>query len=142
MRVLLTKDVKGVGRQGEVRDVRDGYARNFLVPRNLAIPYDKTGIAVKHTLDVREEHTQGAIKKTLDYLANETIEYRLKTGGHGELFQGVTSDMIKRELEGRGFKNIHPILPKPIKALGEYRVEVSVGRNLKGTVTLKVLSQS
>ena len=141
MLVLLIKDVKGVGKHGEVKDVKEGYARNFLIAQELAVAYNEQGIARKRELDAEETRREKSLQEILERLTNEVIECKVKTGSHGELFNSVTREMIEQELNNRGFRDIHAVLEKPIKTLGSYQVEIAVGRGRKGTLTLRVLSQ-
>lgn len=143
MKVILQADVKGTGKKGQVFEVADGYARNFLFPKKLAIEAT-TGniqdITHKKVLeDRRKEREKEAAVELAGKLNALLIEVKTKTGEGGRLFGSVTSkeiaDALKKqhgvEVDKRKLE-----LKEPIKALGNYEVHVKI--HLDVVATLKV----
>ena len=141
MRVLLVKDAKGIGRKGSVKDVKDGYARNFLIPAGIARPDDDGGVIMKQTYDAHETAVERMVRETLTRLTSTAIACEVKTGAHGEVFNSVTNEMIEKALRDKGFHDVHAHLEHPMKILGDHRVEVSLRRGEKTEVTVTVCSQ-
>lgn len=138
MRIVLLHDVKDVGKKGEIKEVSQGYARNFLIPRNLAVPYDKHGVLVKQEFDAQEQRLHESQSAALKRLLETVLVFEVTTGKHGEMFQSITQEMIKKELENRGFHEARALLKEHLKALGDYTVEVALGRGVKGSVRVSV----
>lgn len=148
MKVILKHDVKGLGREGDVKDVKDGYARNFLLPTGAAIKAD-TG-AMKNWERHREEreerdrlereHAEGTAEK----LRELQLQVAVKSGEKGRLFGAVTNREIA-ELIGREGIEIdrHAIhLREPIKTLGDHKVDVRLSHGIEVPVTVTVVSAS
>ena len=103
MKVILQKDVKGTGKAGEIANVSDGYARNFLLPKGLAIPADANSInaalvkkgADKHRLDMQRQRA----KELADEMSGLTVKVYAKAGENGKLFGSITSKDIAEALE-------------------------------------------
>ena len=147
MKVILKADVKGVGKKDQIIYAADGYARNFLLPRGLAVPADagnlgalqskKDSVAYKKELDLEEA------KKFAEYLKNVTLEFKVKAGENGKLFGGVTSKEIAEEL-----KKSHKIevdkkkvlLKDTIKQEGKYNVEIKLNEGVVAKVTVSVVA--
>lgn len=142
MRVVLLADVKGIGRRMEMKDVSDGYARNFLFPRKLAVPATAQNEALQRDWKEKEIAAQNAAEKNLKRLEEETITLAVRTGSHGEVFSSITVKDIAAALEEKGFKNVEVFLPHPVRELGTHTVQVSFSRGIKGNVTVVVTSIS
>ena len=138
MEVLLLKDVKGMGRRMEVKHVKEGYARNFLFPQKIAVPF---GSAAKELIAQVKAETEnfsskiGAFKKQLE---TEVFEFVLKSGVHGELFGSVKAEDIGRVFKEKGFGDAKIHLEKPIRARGEHVVEVDFGRGIRATAKIRI----
>jgi len=146
MKVILRQDVKGLGREGDLKDVKDGYARNFLFPTNRAVIADKGAVAnwERHR-DQREERDR-AVRADAEALAEQLRELKLeipvKAGERGRLFGAVTSHQIADHINKAGIElDRHALhLREPIKALGDYRVEVRLMPGVETTVTVSVVA--
>ncbi len=132
MKVILKEDVEKLGKAGVVVDVADGYGRNFLIPRKLAV--EATGKhlkALEHEKRVVVEHQQ-KLRKEAEALARRIAETSVtlthQAGEEGKLFGAVTSREIAEALarEGIAVEKRHVLLEEPIKQLGEYRVPVKL----------------
>ncbi len=142
MKVLLQADVESLGQAGDIVNVSDGYARNFLIPKKLAVIADEKNIRVFEHLKRQTEEKIKKIKKQAETLAEKisslTLTIPAKAGEEGKLFGSITSINIANELKKQGFnvdrKKI--MLDQPLKTLGEYEVKIKLDGNI--TATLKV----
>jgi large subunit ribosomal protein L9 len=148
MKVILKHDVKGLGREGDVKDVKDGYARNFLLPTGKAVMAD-TG-ALKNWERHREEREErdrlereGA-EATAARLREMTLQVAVKSGEKGRLFGAVTNREIAQLIADEGIEiDRHAIhLREPIKTLGDHRVDIRLTHGLDVPVTVTVVSAS
>ncbi|MGO8670671.1 MAG: 50S ribosomal protein L9 [Capsulimonadaceae bacterium] len=143
MKVILLHDIDNQGKQGEVITVAEGYARNYLFPRKLAV--EATGgplknLQIRHALEERraEKLLHGATR-TAELLADKVITLTVKAGANARLYGRVTSQDIAEAVD----RDLHIKVDKrkvalidPIKALGEYQVPIKLHRDL--TVPIKV----
>lgn len=144
MKVILTRDVRGVGKKYDVKEVADGYGRNFLVARGLAESATpeamKRHAGVKARMD-KEGHEE--LKRTEELariIQSRFLEFRLKTDVHGNVFGSVTKDMILKAMREHDWvtkERVEVSLDHPIKQIGDHQVEVALRHGL--TAKLKVL---
>jgi large subunit ribosomal protein L9 len=140
MRVIFLQDVKSIGRKGEIKEVSDGYAKNFLLARGFAAPATAKSVNDAKQKEASMEKEVGDFKNKLESLnSSGKIEFRLKTGKKGEVYSSVTKEDIESELGKKGFHGIDVRLPKPIRDIGETQVDVSIGRGVTGKVTVSVM---
>lgn len=148
MKVILLEDVKNVGKKGQIIDAKDGYARNFLFPKNLAIEATEVNLKNLENAKKKKEEKEKEIfeeaKVLEEELMQKTIIIKTKTGENGKLFGSITTKEIAELLE-----NEHEIsidkkkfdLDEPIKSVGEYYVKIKlhpmVNAKLKVIVTEK-----
>lgn len=132
MKVILTADVESLGKSGELREVADGYARNFLIPRRLAVPAAGGAFrAWQHDVASREEKRKREREEAEVLVArvtSTTLTMGVKVGEGGKLFGSVTAKEIADALGRRGIAvDRHRIeLDEPLKQLGTYKVAVRV----------------
>ena len=131
MKIILTKQVKGLGQEGEICDVRDGYARNYLFPRGLAIEADKKNIKrveqIKKSLDLKREKLLKEAEVLQTRLNKMSVTIEAKAGEEEKLFGSVTAEDIADALKSQHDIQIdkHQIsLEEPIKKLGIYKVPI------------------
>ncbi len=145
MQIILTEEVKGVGRAGEIVAVKDGYGRNYLIPKKLAVPATTTNLkALDHEKKVIADR-QGKLKREADKVAKgiEALSCSIpcQVGEEGKLFGSVTTIDIEKFLKENGFaierKNIH--LEEPIKSLGEFTVEIKLHQDVKANLKVSVV---
>jgi len=142
MQLILLKDVKKVGKKGEVVHVADGYARNFLIPKGLAQPAtEKVVGAVKEQVKYREKSLEQAKRQEKEWakeLAETTLEFREKASG-GSLFGSITRETLAETLVEKGMRIASEdiLLPKPIKAIGTHEVSVRFPKT-KTTASVRV----
>lgn len=146
MKVILKRDVKNVGREGELKDVKDGYARNFLLPTGAAAVADKGAIANWERHRAQREERERALRAdaeaTASTLRDLRIEIPVKAGERGRLFGAVTSHQVADAIRAQGIEidrhDLH--LREPIKALGDYRVDVKLMPGVEAVVTVNVVA--
>jgi large subunit ribosomal protein L9 len=138
MQVILLQDVKGLGRKMEVREVHDGYARNFLFPKKLAALADEKNLAQRAKLEAGRGVTLRALEEQAKKLGATTLTFGVKTGERGEVFASITKEQIKKTLIAEGFHVMDVLLPKPIRALGTHRVDVKLGEGFHAEVPVEV----
>lgn len=142
MEVILKEDIVNVGKIGEVVRVRDGYARNYLLPRGLVLVANKKNLKTfEHQKKVVADQKQKIIRQAQtvgDQLASTTVVIPMKAGEEGRLFGSVTTMQIEKALKAKGLnvdrRKIH--LEEPIKSVGEYEIPIRLAADL--TVPLKV----
>lgn len=149
MKVVLLKDVPGLGGQGSVKDVADGYARNFLIPRGMAVAATKANLANLEQRLRTERERQAKQLKQAEELATKLegleITLRAKAGSQGRLFGAITAPDIARELSRVAGVEIdrHRIdLEGPLKLVGRYDVKVRIPPQHQARVTVIVEPES
>ena len=145
MKVLLKQDVKGQGKAGQIVNVSDGYARNFLFPRQLAVPADAQAMnevrtkeeAARYHARVEKEESE----KIAAALKDKILEIKAKAGSAGRLFGSVTTKEVSAALEKQfGFKaDKRKISMDDIKAFGSYTAELKLPQGVVAKVTVKVV---
>ena len=146
MIVILLKDVKGTGKKGEILEVSDGFARNFLIKQGKAKICDNTVLNMVNQAKASQDyHREQDRLKALDIqskLNNQSITLKIKTGESGKVFGSVTSKEISEALKEKGFdidkKNI--VLKNPIKNIGIYQVECKLFSGISCKINLAVVS--
>ena len=144
MKVILTSDVAKLGRSGELRDVADGYARNFLIPHKLAVPAAGGAYrAWQHDIASREEKRKREREEAeiaATRITSTTLTMGVKVGEGGKLYGSITAKDIADALGRRGIEvDRHKVdLEEPLKSLGTYKVAVKVYAGLTPEVTVVV----
>ena len=142
MEVILKEDIATLGKIGEVVRVRDGYARNYLLPRGMVLMANKKNLKTfehqkKIVADQKQKVTRHA-QVVGDQLAGVSLVIPMKVGEEGKLFGSVTTIQIEKALKAKGLnvdrRKIH--LEAPIKSVGEYEVPIRLSADL--TVSMKV----
>lgn len=147
MKVILLEDVRGTGKAGDVANVSDGYARNMLIPRGLAVEATAQNIKQlekkKEAMAKKFAEDKAAALELKKKLEEVTVEVRTKAGKDGKVFGSVTSKDIADALNQMGFdidkKNIQ--LDSPIKATGMTDVNVKLFTEISGKVKVNVVSE-
>jgi len=137
MKVILFQDIKNFGKKFDVKQVKDGFARNFLLPRNLAkIATDKTIKELevqKAAWQKQGQETKNKLEALAKELSEKEFHFALRIGEKGKVFGSVSKDDIKNKLS---MSDVDINLERPIKKLGEYQVEVSLGRGVKTLIKI------
>jgi len=144
VKVILTKDVAKLGKSGEMRMVADGYATNFLIPQQLAVPAAGGAYrAWQHDIASREDkriRERGEAEIAATRIASTTLTMGVKVGEGGKLYGSITSKDIGDALARRGIQvDRHKIdLEEPLKTLGTYKVAIKVYAGMTAEVTVVV----
>ncbi len=144
MKVILTKDITTLGKSGEVKTVTDGYATNYLIPRQLAVPAAGGAFrAWQHDIASREEkrvRERADAEIAATRIASTTLTMGVKVGEGGKLYGSITNKDIADALARRGIDvDRHKIdLDEPLKTLGTYKVAIKVFAGMTPEVTIVV----
>lgn len=148
MKILLLKDVKNIGKTGQVVEVKDGYARNFVLPGGLGV--EATGGALKQSEDKKAAESRRKEKEQIDAealavkLRDVTVTIRHKAGEEGRLFGSVTSHEVADGLTAKGFpvdkKKV--LLEEPIRHVGRFTVRLKLHSQVTAEVTVLVEPQA
>lgn len=148
MKIIFLKDVKGQGKKGEVKEVSEGYANNFLLKQGLAKPATSSNIKELDLQKQSEKKRKDQEKAEAEALARRmddlTVTIRSKSGEGGRLFGSITTKQIAEELEKQHSISVDKrkmTLDEPIRSLGVTRVPVKVYPNITGTLKVQVTEE-
>ncbi len=146
-KLILTHDVTGLGEPGDVVDVKDGYARNYLIPRKLATPWTKGAesqiSAIRRARKAREIATLDDARVARDSLESGPVTVAAKAGAGGRLFGAVTTDSIAAAIAAAGGPPVDKRkieVAQTIKAIGDYKVRVRLHPEVVAAVAVKVVA--
>ncbi|HHX24431.1 MAG: 50S ribosomal protein L9 [Tepidanaerobacteraceae bacterium] len=146
MKVILLEDVKKIGKKGDLVNVADGYARNYLFPRNLAKEATSGSIKQlkqeKKAMENKKKKELELAKEVAEKISKSSVTVKAKSGDQGKLFGSITSKDIANEL-----KKQHNIdvdrrkieLSEPIKTLGNYKVNIKLAPEVEAELTVKII---
>lgn len=148
MKIILQQDVKGQGKKGQMVEVSEGYARNYLLPRKLAVPATADAI---NTMNLKEKARRAEEQRqreeavaTAEKLKECMVKVTAKAGAGGRLFGAVTTKEISDALKAQYGLDIPKqklVLEDPIKAFGSYQVKAKLGYEVTGTVYVSVFEE-
>jgi large subunit ribosomal protein L9 len=145
MKVILTEDVEKLGNANEIVEVADGYARNFLVPRSLAVPATASALAnidnMKRVHDRRQTRLRGAAEQLGTQLTGKTIVMPAKIGAGGRLYGSIGTQDIAAELQsqlGVEIERKQILLEEPIRQTGVYTVPLALHRDVRVDLLVQV----
>ena len=148
MKVILQQDVKGQGKKGQMIEVSEGYGRNFLLPRKLAIPATADAINTMNLKEKAKKAEEARLKAEAQDVAEKlkecTVKLTAKAGNGGKLFGAVTTKEISEGLAKQYGLNIPKqklVLDDPIKAYGSYQVKAKLGFEINGIVKVSVTEE-
>lgn len=145
MRVILKAEVRGLGRTGEIKDVADGYARNYLLPKGLAI--EATGGELRQlaqerqTEKTKKDRAHQDAEDLAKRLGEVTLVFKLKAGEHGKTFGSVTAKEVADALGKEAKADIDKtkiVLHEPLRSLGVHKVEVRLLSDVRANVTVAI----
>ena len=144
MEVIFIKDLRNQGKKGQIKNVKDGYAENFLIKNGYAVIKNKENLAKlnhelkkKEELDLENKKTAEELKKKLD---KETIEFKVKTGAGDKVFGSISIKQIKEELDKKGYKIEKSMIEHTnISSLGFHNVDINLYANIKATIKVHVV---
>ena len=147
MKVILLEDIRGIGKKGQIIDASDGHARNYLIPRKLAIEataHHLNEIEAKKKAEIHRQISELETAQALGKSLSQTkIEIPVKTGDNGKLFGSVTNKEIASALSaktGLAIDKKKVILDEPIKSIGEKQVEVKLHPQVSARITVEIVS--
>ena len=145
MEVILLKDLEGLGSEGEIVKVKPGFARNFLVPKGIALRASKSNLAVagerKRLKEAKENRVEKANQVLIDKLAKTNITIEVQVGEEERIFGSVTTQDIQKSLEEKGITIDRSciLMEEPIKSLGVYNIPVKITVDLESEIKVYVI---
>lgn len=135
MKVIFIKDLKGQGKKDEIKEVKDGYAMNFLIKKGYAVPYTQTGVKRlddEHKEKERKEKEEiNKSTKIKEELENKIVKFKVKTGESDKVFGSVSSKQISEELEHMGYKiDKKKIHAEALSVLGFHNVNIELHKKV------------
>lgn len=147
MKVILREDIEKLGKAGDIVKVADGYGRNYLIPKRLAVQADVRNLrALEHdrrVIEARAKKSRKTAEELGGRLSSLSLTIPAKAGDEGKLFGAVTSRDIAQALETAGVSvdRRSVLLDEPIKQIGEYRVKVKAGTDVVPEVSVRVVPE-
>lgn len=144
MKIFLLKNVPKIGKAFDLKRVKPGYARNFLIPKKLAVPANEKNLKWRNKKIKEQEKKNKEAFKKIEEIAKKIkkieIEISEKAGLKGELFGKVSKKKILKELSVKGIniKEDNILLEKPISKIGKYRIKIRLGRDIESELKLEV----
>ena len=147
MQVVLKEDIFNLGKMGEVVRVKDGYARNYLLPRGLVLMANKKNLKAleheKRVIGAKRERLLSTAQSLSDKLSTVSLKISAKVGEEGKLFGSVTNIHIEKALNEIGHsierRKIH--LTEPIKKVGDYQVPIRLANDVTANIKITVVSE-
>jgi large subunit ribosomal protein L9 len=150
MRVIFLKDIKGTARKGEIKEVSAGYAKNFLLPKNIAELATERVISEMDRANAAEEKEIAGFRDRIKELEEAgELEFKLKTGKKGEVYGSITREDIEKKVNEvfrkakseKSLGHIEVKLVKPIREIGKREIEIKIGRGISGKINISVNSE-
>lgn len=148
MKVILKQDIKGVGKKDQIINANDGYARNFLFPKNLAVPADKGNMTNLQSKQSSEEHRRALEKEaaieTKKKIEEISLKIQVKSGESGKVFGSVTSKEIGENLDKQYKIKVDKkkiLLQEPIKNLGTFNIEIKLYDGVNAKLKINVIGE-
>jgi large subunit ribosomal protein L9 len=149
MKIILRKDFEQIGSEGEIKEVKDGYARNFLIPKGIAVAATVSNIKTYEEIKRQQKRKflkeLDDAKKLSELLGKENIIIEVKTGEDDKAYGSVTSQMIFDELMKKGYGHIERkkiVLKEHIKTIGEHDVQVKLHSNVIANLRVTVVKEN
>ncbi len=148
MKVILQQDVSGKGKKGQMVDVAEGYARNYLLPRKLAVPATadamNTMMLKEKAKKAEDARLKAEAEAVAEKLKNAPVKVTAKAGANGKLFGAVTSKEVSEALmaqHGIELAKQKIVLDEPIKGYGNYELKAKLGYEVSGTIYVMVVEE-
>ena len=148
MKVILTQDIKSVGKKGQVLDASDGYARNFLLPKKLAVLADASNLNELKTKQeankYKRDMTTANAKELAEKMKKFELVFKIKAGENGKTFGSVTAKDIANELNKKYFVEVDKKkvgLDDAIKTVGVYNIEIKLFEGVNGILRVNVIAE-
>ncbi|MBU2540000.1 50S ribosomal protein L9 [Patescibacteria group bacterium] len=147
MKVILLQDIEKLGKKYDIKEIKDGYARNFLIPGNLVKLATKENLNWLNNQRKKEEEQAAEelkkVQESASTLDGTEINISVKVGGDEQLFESINEQKIVEKLKEAGFKikKNQIKLEKPIKELGEFPIKIILDHNLEAEITIVVTAE-
>ena len=146
MKVILTQDIKGVGKKDEIINANDGYARNFLFPKKMAVEANAQNMSLlkgrKDSASFKKEQEKEKANEIKDRLSKILLTIKVKAGENGKIFGSITSKEISTELNSQYKIELDKkkiILKEPIKELGAFNIEIKLYEGIVGNLKINIV---
>ena len=147
MKVILTQDIKGVGKKDEIINANDGYARNFLLPRKMAVEANSQNMSLlqgrKDSANFKKEQEKENALILQEKLSKIMLKIKVKAGGNGKIFGSITSKEIATELKNQYNIDIDKkkiLLKDSIKELGVFNIEIKLYEGIIGKLKIDIIA--
>lgn len=148
MKVILMQDIKSVGKKGQILDASDGYARNFLLPKKLAVVADASNLNALKTKQeankYKRDMTMASAKELAEKMNKFELTFKIKAGENGKTFGSVTAKDIASELNKKYFVEVDKKkvgLEDAIKTVGVYNIEIKLFEGINGVLKVNVIAE-
>lgn len=143
MQVIFIKDLKNQGKKGEIKEVKDGYAKNFLIKNGYAVQKTETSLNILDKQNKEEQELDNLNRKNAnklkEELEKETYKFKVKTGDHDKVFGSISTKQIKEKLDNKIKLNKNQIiLNNPLSTLGFHNVEIILYKDIKATIKIEL----
>lgn len=146
MEILLRQDIENLGEIGEVVEVADGYARNYLLPRDMAVPVTEANLdKVRREQEAKKQREEEEVERAeemADELEGFVCLIEARATDKGSLFGSVTAQDVAEALEENGFEGLRAsniVIPRPLEELGDYDIEVMLLPDVRVPITVRVV---
>lgn len=148
MKVILQQDVKGQGKKGQMIEVAEGYARNFLLPRKLAVLATADAVNTMKLQEKAKKAEEARLKAEAEAIAEKLkgaqVKISARAGANGKLFGAVTGKEVSDALNAQFGIEIAKqkiVMPEPIKAFGGYQLKAKLGHEVSGTISVMIVEE-
>ena len=148
MKIILTQDIKGKGKKGQMIEAAEGYARNYLLPKGLAVPATADAVNTMNLRDKAKAKADAEAKAAAQAIAEQLkscqVKVSAKGGEGGKLFGAVTGKEIAAALKAQHNMDVDPkklVLEQPIKSFGSYEVKAKLGYEISGNINVLVVEE-
>ena len=147
MKIILTQDIKGVGKKDEIINANDGYARNFLLPRKMAVEANSQNMSLlqgrKDSANFKKEQEKENALILQDKLSKIMLKIKVKAGGNGKIFGSITSKEIATELKNQYNIEVDKkkiLLKDSIKEIGVFNIEIKLYEGIIGKLKIDIIA--
>ncbi len=145
MKIILYQDVEGLGEEGDIKEVADGYARNYLLPKKFALPYNKANLKLleqrRDAIEKRKEEKRKAAMSLKERLESEELIFKMPASEGGKLFGSVNNAVIAQELANRGYSIDRKKIEVPdhnLRMIGNYTVRIKLYDNEEANIKVVI----
>jgi large subunit ribosomal protein L9 len=145
MKVILNTDIPNLGEEGDIKEVKNGYARNYLLPQKFVLPFSKQNLVVlehkKASIEKRKEAKRQDAQSLIDKIEADEIVFKMPAGTGGKLFGSVTNSLVAEALEKKGYSIDRKRIEIPehtIKQLGDYKIKIKLYERKEAILKVKV----